>query len=206
MLRQYLKDSKRVLFEGNGYGDAWVKEAAKRGLSNLRDTPSALDAFISDRTVKMMEELGIFKPQELKARYHIELEDYMKKVQIEGRIIDEMTYTHVLPAALQYQKMVADNVNALKASGISQRQVDASMSVLEEVSEHINALKTKVDRMVEERKKANNLKSIEEQAKAYSAKVNSEFDDIRYHADKLERLVDDALWTIPKYRELLHIK
>jgi len=206
VLRQYLKDSKRVLFEGNGYGDEWVKEAAKRGLSNLRDTPSALDAFISDRTVKMMEELGIFKPQELKARYHIELEDYMKKVQIEGRIIDEMTYTHVLPAALQYQKMVADNVNALKASGISQRQVDASMSVLEEVSEHINALKTKVDRMVEERKKANNLKSIEEQAKAYSEKVNSEFDDIRYHADKLERLVDDALWTIPKYRELLHIK
>ena len=89
-------------------------EAKKRGLSNLRDTPSALHAYISDRTVKMMGDLGIFKPQELKARHHIELEDYMKKVQIEGRIIDEMTYTYVLPAALQYQKMVADNVVALK--------------------------------------------------------------------------------------------
>ncbi|MCO4819679.1 MAG: glutamine synthetase III [Bacteroidetes bacterium] len=206
VLRQYLKDSKRVLFEGNGYGDEWVVEAKKRGLSNLRDTPAALDAFISDQTVSMMNGLGIFKPQELKARHHIELEDYMKKVQIEGRIIDEMTYTHILPAALQYQKMVADNVNSLKASGIGKKQVDASMSVLEEVSEHINALKTKVDRMVEERKKANKLDSIEQQAKAYSAKVNSEFDDIRYHADKLERLVDDSLWSIPKYRELLHIK
>lgn len=206
VLRGYLKDSKRVLFEGNGYGEAWVKEAKKRGLSNLRDTPSALDAYISEQTVKMMGDLEIFKPQELKARHHIELEDYMKKVQIEGRIIDEMTYTHVLPAALQYQKMVADNVVALKSTGLPKKQIDASMSVLEEVSDHINALKTKVDRMVEERKKANNLPTIEEQARAYSQKVNSEFDDIRYHADKLERLVDDSLWTIPKYRELLHIK
>ncbi|MFT5480981.1 MAG: glutamine synthetase [bacterium] len=206
VLRNYLKDSKRVLFEGNGYGDAWVKEAEKRGLSNLRDTPAALDAYISEKTINMMGELDIFRPQELKARHHIELEDYMKKVQIEGRIIDEMTYTHILPAALQYQKMVADNVVALKATGIGKKQIDASMSVLEEVSEHINALKTKVDRMVEERKKANKLDTVEKQAKAYSAKVNSEFDDIRYHADKLERLVDDSLWSIPKYRELLHIK
>ncbi len=206
VLRGYIKETKRVLFEGNGYGEAWVIEAKKRGLSNLRDTPSALHAYISDRTVKMMGDLGIFKPQELKARHHIELEDYMKKVQIEGRIIDEMTYTYVLPAALQYQKMVADNVVALNASGLPKKQVEASMEVLEEVSEHINALKTKVDRMVEERKKANKLDTIEKQAKAYSDKVNSEFDDIRYHADKLERLVDDSLWTIPKYRELLHIK
>jgi glutamine synthetase len=206
VLQGYLKDSKRVLFEGNGYGDAWVKEAKKRGLSNLRDTPAALDAYISERTIKMMGDLDIFKPQELEARYHIELEDYMKKVQIEGRIIDEMTYTHVLPAALNYQKMVADNVVSLKNAGLGQKQIDASMGVLEEVSEHINALKTKVDRMVEERKKANKLDTIEKQAMAYSRKVNSEFDDIRYHADKLERLVDDSLWSIPKYRELLYIK
>ncbi|MFT5724345.1 MAG: glutamine synthetase [Bacteroidia bacterium] len=206
VLRGYLKDCKKVLFEGNGYGDAWVIEAKKRGLSNFKDTPAALDAFISDKTIKMMGDLDIFSPQELKARYHIELEDYMKKVQIEGRIVDEMTYTHVLPAALKYQKMVADNVVALKNSGIASKQIDASMSVLEEVSDHINALKTKVDRMVEERKKANKMDSIVDQARAYSSKVNSEFEDIRYHADKLERLIDDELWSIPKYRELLHIK
>lgn len=205
VLRQYLKDSKRILFEGNGYGDAWVKEAEKRGLSNLRDTPSALSAYVSDQTAKMMSDLGIFTFEELKARHHIELEDYMKKVQIEGRIVDEMTYTHILPAALKYQKMVADNVNSLKATGIGNKQIEASMEVLEEVSGHINSLKTLVDRMVESRKKANNLESLEEQAKAYSG-VNHQFDEIRYHADKLEKLVDDSLWTIPKYRELLHIK
>jgi len=206
VLQQYLKDSKRVLFEGNGYGDAWVKEAAKRGLSNLRDTPSALHAYVSDLTVDLMGELGIFTKEELKARYHIELEDYMKKVQIEGRIIDEIAYTHVLPPALEYQKKVAENVASLKAAGASKKSIAASMEVMEEVGEHINALKTKVDRMVEARKDANKLDTIEAQAKAYSDNVNKEFDDIRYHADKLERLVDDTLWSLPKYRELLHIK
>ncbi len=205
VLKSYLKDSKKVLFEGNGYGEEWVKEAAKRGLANLRDTPSSLGAYVNKRTVQMMGDLGIFSMEELTARHHIELEDYMKKVQIEGRVIDEMTYTHVLPASLQYQKMVAENVVALQNSGLSKKQIDASLSVLEEVTEHINALKTKVDRMVENRKKANALSSLEKQASAYS-KVNGEFEDIRYHADKLERLVDDSLWTIPKYRELLHIK
>jgi glutamine synthetase len=206
VLRGYLKDSKRVLFEGNGYGEAWVKEAKKRGLSNLRDTPSALGAYVSDATVAMMDELGIFTKEELHARYHIELEDYTKKVQIEGRIIDEMAYTIVLPAAIRYQKELADNVIALKNAGMPKAQIDASMEVLEEVSSHINALKTKVDRMVEARKKANKVEDLSKQAKAYASKVNAEFDDIRYHADKLERLVDDNFWTMPKYRELLHIK
>lgn len=206
VLKEYLKDSKRILFEGNGYGEAWVEEAEKRGLSNLRDTPSALGAYVSEQTIKMMGDLGIFSKEELKARYHIELEDYLKKVQIEGRIIDDMTYTLVLPAALKYQKMLADNVIALKEAGMPKKQIEASIEVLEEVSDHINSLKTKVDRMVEARKDANKLDDIAKQAKAYSNKVNSEFDDIRYHADKLERLVDDSLWKIPKYRELLHIK
>ncbi len=206
VLRGYLKDSKRVLFEGNGYGEEWVKEAKKRGLSNLRDTPAALGAYVSDSTVAMMSELGIFTQEELHARYHIELEDYTKKVQIEGRIIDEMAYTIVLPAAIRYQKELADNVIALKNAGMPKVQIDASMEVLEEVSSHINALKTKVDRMVEARKKANKIDDMSKQAKAYASKVNAEFDDIRYHADKLERLVDDNFWTMPKYRELLHIK
>lgn len=206
VLKQYLKDSKRVLFEGNGYGDAWIKEAEKRGLSNLRDTPSALGAYVSKDTVKMMGDLGIFTKEELNARYHIELEDYMKKVQIEGRIIDDMAYTNVIPAAVRYQSLLAQNIRAMKEAGMGQANIETSVEVLEEVSTHLNALKTKVDRMVEARKKANKATDMLKQAKAYSSKVNGEFDDIRYHADKLERLVDDSLWTIPKYRELLHIK
>ncbi|MBO6515371.1 MAG: glutamine synthetase III [Bacteroidia bacterium] len=206
VLRGYLKESKRILFEGNGYGDKWVKDAKGLGLSNLRDTPSALGAYVSDSTVEMMSKLGIFTKEELTARYHIELEDYVKKVQIEGRIIDDMTYTQVLPAAVKYQKILADNIIAMKGAGMAKAQIDASLEILEEVSGHANALKTKVDRMVEARKKANKMNDVEKQAKAYSSKVNAEFDDIRYHADKLERLVDDSLWTIPKYRELLHIK
>ena len=206
VLRGYLKESKKRLFEGNGYGEAWVKEAKKRGLSNLRDTPSALGAYMADSTVAMMGSLGIFRKEELAARYHIELEDYIKKVQIEGRLIDEMAYTHILPSAMKYQKMLADTVVALKNAGMPDSQIEATLEVLEEVSEHINALKTKVDRMVEARKKANKITDLAKQAIAYSKEVNGEFDDIRYHGDKLERLVDDSIWTLPKYRELLHIK
>jgi len=206
VLKGYLKSSKRVLFEGNGYGEEWVKEAEKRGLSNLRDTPSALTAYASDKTIKMMGDLGIFTKEELKARYHVELEDYVKKVQIEGRIIVDMTYTFIMPAAIKYQKILADNVVALKNAGMSKSQIEGPMHVLEEISGHINLLKSKVDEMVEARRKANKIKDVVKQAKTYSNKVNSEFESIRYHADKLERLVDDSLWTIPKYRELLHIK
>ncbi|MCB9262310.1 MAG: glutamine synthetase III [Flavobacteriales bacterium] len=205
VLRGYLKDSKRILFEGNGYGDEWVKEAEKRGLSNLKDTPSALSAYTDKQTVKMMGELGIFSEHELKARHHIELEDYIKKVQIEGRIIDDMTYTKILPATVKYQTTLAKTVSSMKQAGM-EKEASLSAEILKEVSMHANKLKHHVDKMVEARKKANNTNGLEKQALAYCNTVKAEFDEIRYHADKLERLVDDRLWDIPKYRELLHIK
>jgi len=206
VLKEELKASKKILFEGNGYGDAWVKEAKKRGLSNIIDTPSALGAIVSKSTIDMMKKHNIFSEEELHARYDIQLEDYLKKIQIEGRLIDDMTYTRIFPPAAKYQKELADTVASMKEAGLSQKDVESHLEVIREVNEHFQKLKSTVDAMVIERKKANKIEDNKKRALAYCTNVKSKFDDIRYHADKLERLVDDRLWEFPKYRELLFIK
>ncbi|MBI1307819.1 MAG: glutamine synthetase type III [Bacteroidetes bacterium] len=206
ILAGYLKDSKRILFEGNGYSDEWVKEAAKRGLNNIQDTPEALKAYISDKTVEIMTAHDVLTKEELHARYHIELEDYVKKIQIEGRLIDEMVYTSILPVATKYQKILADTVIALKEAGMTKADISAQTEVLKEVSQNLTALKKITDEMIEARKKANAIENIENKANAYCNEVRIHFDQIRSHADKLERIIDDKLWELPKYRELLYIK
>lgn len=206
VLAGYLKASKRVLFEGNGYSDEWVKEAAKRGLSNITDTPSSLKAYTSKGTVATMEKHNILTSEELHARYHIELEDYVKKIQIEGRLINDMVYTNILPVTMKYQKSLADGVNAIIGAGMSKSEVEPQLQVLKVVAAHTKELKKRVDKMVAARKKSNLIDNLEKKAMSYCNTVKSEFADIRYHADKLERLVDDKIWELPKYRELLHIK
>jgi glutamine synthetase len=206
VLRSELKASRRILFEGNGYSDEWVKEAEKRGLNNIKDTPSALAALISEHNVEMMERHGIFTKEELHARYEIQLEEYQKKIQIEGRIIDDMAYTKIFPAAARYQKEISDTIIAMKGAGMGESEIKAHKEVLQEVNQHFTKLKSLVDHMVEERKKANKMTDNLKRALTYCNKVKSQFDDIRYHADKLERLVDDRLWEFPKYREMLVIK
>jgi glutamine synthetase len=206
VLSGYLKESKKVLFEGNGYSDDWVKEAKKRGLSNHQDTPTALKAYVSKHAIEIMTRHNIFTEEELNARYHIKLEDYIKKVQIEGRLIDNIAYTNILPVAMRSQKALSDTIISMKNAGLSKFSMKPHIEILKDISNHTTELKKAVDKMVSARKKANLIEGVEKRAKMYCDTVRSEFDDIRYHADKLERLVDDRIWELPKYRELLHIK
>lgn len=206
VLKRLLEEARPRLFEGNGYSEEWAKEAAKRGLSNLKTTPEALDAIISKQSEETFVSTGIFSKSELHARHEIFLENYIKKIQIEGRLINDLCYTHILPAAIEYQTTVAGNVNELRAAGLTKEEIGAQLDLLKSLSAHINAIKKFVDQMVEERKKANKIEDSRKRALAYCNKVKPLFDQIRYHTDKLEITVDDALWKLPKYRELLFIK
>ncbi len=205
VLREYIKETKNILFEGDGYSEAWEKEAKKRGLSNHKTTPKALKAKVSKEAVKLFEELSIMNHVEVEARYEIELEEYTKKIQIEGRVLGDIARNHVIPTAIRYQNTLIENVRGLKEifgkdfEKIAKEQI----SLIKEISSHIEGINSNVDAMIEERKKANNLATAEKQAEAYCDKVKPYFDIIREHCDKLELLVDDEMWTLTKYRELL---
>ncbi|RYJ42351.1 glutamine synthetase III [Flavobacterium beibuense] len=205
ILREYIKETKNILFEGDGYSDEWEKEAAKRGLSNNKTTPQALKAKVSKQSLALFEELGVMNHVEVEARYEIELEEYVKKIQIEGRVLGDIARNHVVPTAIRYQNILIENVKGLKEifgqdfETIGKEQI----ILIKEISEHIAGINSKVEEMTEERKKANNLSNTEEMAAAYCDNVKPYFDVIRKHCDKLELLVDDELWTLTKYRELL---
>lgn len=205
VLREYIKQTKKILFEGDGYSDEWQVEAGKRGLSNNKTTPDALKAKVSKQTIALFEELDIMNEIEVHARYEIEVEEYTKKIQIEGRVLGDISRNHVVPTAIKYQNTLIENVRGLKEifgkdyEKIAKEQI----SLIREISEHIEGIHSKVDAMVEERKKANKIENASEQAAYYCDKVKPFFDEIRHHADKLELLVDDELWTLTKYRELL---
>jgi glutamine synthetase len=206
LLKTYLNDSKKILFEGNGYSEQWVKEAEKRGLSNIKDTPSALDAFLSKSTIKLMTTNGIFTKEELHARHEINLEAYTKQIQIEGRLMGDIAFTRILPAVIKYQNEVANAIVSLKEAGLKTNATKTHLELLEEINDNFTGLKNAVDAMTNERRKANEIEDAKQKALAYCNKVKKHFDDIRYHADKLERLVADQLWELPKYREILFIK
>jgi glutamine synthetase len=205
VLREYIKETKNILFEGDGYSEAWEKEAKKRGLSNHKTTPKALKAKVSKEAVQLFEELHIMNHVEVEARYEIELEEYTKKIQIEGRVLGDIARNHVIPTAIRYQNTLIENVRGLKEIFGNDFELIAKeqISLIKEISSHIEGINSNVDAMIEERKKANNLPSAEKQAEAYCDKVKPYFDVIREHCDKLELLVDDEMWTLTKYRELL---
>lgn len=204
-LQKLIKESKSIRFEGNGYGDEWVKEAKKRGLSNLKDTPRALAVMKSDEVKKLFNEVGVLSSTELDARYEIELENYIMKLQIESRTLGDVAQNHVIPAAIKYQNVLIDNVSGMNNlfGKQSKSLCSTQLSLLETMSTHLSALKEKLDEMLEERKKANKLANAEKKAIAYCDKVKPYFDEIKYHSDKLELLVDDEIWPLPKLRELL---
>ncbi|MCO6163594.1 glutamine synthetase III [Flavobacterium sp. NRK F7] len=208
VLREYIKQTKSILFEGDGYSEAWEKEAKKRGLSNFKTTPEALKAKVSKKAIDLFEELAIMNHVEVEARYEIELEEYTKKIQIEGRVLGDIARNHVVPTAIRYQNTLIENVKGLKEifgkdfEKIAKQQI----SLIKEISEHIEGINAKVDAMTDERKKANNLSDISKMAAAYCDKVKPYFEEIRYHSDKLELLVDDEMWTLVKYRELLFLR
>jgi glutamine synthetase len=205
VLREYIKTSKHILFEGDGYSEAWEKEAVKRGLSNHKTTPDALKAKASKKALDVFSEMGVMNHTEAEARYEIELEEYVKKIQIEGRVLGDIARNHVIPTAIRYQNLVVKNVSGLKnIFGASFESIGKEqIAIIKEISSHIEAINSLVEKMTEERKKANILPDIELQAKIYCDKVKPYFDEIRYHCDKLELVVDNEIWTLTKYRELL---
>jgi glutamine synthetase len=205
ILREYIKETKNILFEGDGYSEEWEQEAEKRGLSNHKTTPKALKAKVSKESLALFEELNVMNHVEMEARYEIELEEYAKKIQIEGRVLGDIARNHVIPTAIRYQNVLIENVKGLKEifgsdyENIGREQI----TLIKEISEHIAAINSKVEEMTDERKKANTLDNAEAMAHAYCDKVKPYFDIIRNHCDKLELLVDDEIWTLTKYRELL---
>lgn len=208
VLREYIKDSKRIRFEGDGYGEAWEIEAKKRGLSNHKTTPEALKAKISKKTISLFEGLGIMSKVELEARYEIEMEDYSKRIQIEGRILGDIARNHIIPTAIRYQNILIENVQGLKniyGTDFKKFSIE-QMHLIEQISEHISEINKGITDMIEARKKANKIEDAAKRAFAYCDDVKSYFHVIRYHCDKLELLVDDEIWPLTKYRELLFTK
>jgi glutamine synthetase len=209
VLKRYITESKNIRFEGNSYSEEWIEEAEKRGLSNMRTTPPALKSYVSKKTLKLFTENKVFTERELHARYEIQLETFTRRLQIESRVIGDLAKNHIIPTAIRYQNTLIENAMGLKEVldaktyvKLSKNQVDT----IKEISEHISQVKINVDLMLQERKKANKLESMEAMAKAYNENVKSYFDVIRYHVDKLELLVDDDLWPLPKYREIMFLK
>jgi len=206
VIQRYIVESKNVLFEGDGYSEEWHKEAERRGLPNLKTTPVALDAFVTDKAKKLFENNGVYTHVELEARHEIELEKYIKKVQIEARVMGDLAINHIIPAAISYQNELLTNINGLKSAGLAESAYKSQLNILKEVSEHIQVIHDKVNAMVEARKVANNIEHSREKAIAYESIKSTYFDEIRYHVDKLEHLVDDEKWTLPKYRDMLFLR
>ena len=208
VLREYIKHSKKILFEGDGYSEEWEIEAKKRGLSNFKTTPEALKARVSKQSLDMFSELSIMNHVEVEARYEIELEEYTKKIQIESRVLGDISKNHVIPTAIRYQNTLITNVKGLKDifgdefESIGKEQI----ILIKVISKHIEGINAKVKEMTDARKKANALTDAQEMAEAYCDKVKPYFEIIRNHCDKLELLVDNELWTLTKYRELLFTK
>ncbi|GFR75473.1 glutamine synthetase [Elysia marginata] len=205
VLREYIKASKKIRFEGDGYSKKWEEEAEKRGLSNKKTTPEALKANISKKTISLFEEMGVLNETEIKARHEVSLESYIMKIQIEGRVLADLSLNHVISSAVSYQNTLIKNVTGLKEIFASRYKELASDQVvlIESISGHIKEINKNVREMVGERKKANAIENLEAKADSYCFKVKPYFDIIRYHCDKLETMVDDNLWGLTKYRELL---
>lgn len=203
-LRDYITESKAIRFEGDGYSDEWVKEAKKRGLSNVKDTPRALDFYVSDSTKKLFIDNKILSEVEIDARHEILLENYIMKIQIEGRVMGDIALNHIIPTAIAYQNKLIDNAKGLKELGVDNKEV---VYTIKKISEYIDAVKTNTLAMIEERKRVNKIEGSRDKAIAYCDDIKGKyFDKIRYAVDKLELFVDDEDWPLTKYRELLFIR
>ncbi|MEC3878711.1 glutamine synthetase III family protein [Parapedobacter sp. 10938] len=206
VVRKYIKESKAIRFEGNGYSQEWEEEAHKRGLSNIKTTPKALDVYVDEKSMAMFEKLAVFSRRESEARHEILLESYFKKIQIEARVIGEIVTSLVAPAAFNYQNTLITNIKGLKDLGLESEAYGSQANLVERISSHINTILIDAEAMRQERKKANVLEDTREKAIAYDEKVKPYFDQIRYHLNKLEQIVDDRQWPLPKLRELLFVR
>jgi len=204
VLREYIKDSKKIRFEGDGYSENWEKESKKRGLSNNKTTPEALKVNTSKEVLALFEEMEVMNTTEIEARFEIDVEQYTKSLQIESRVVGDIARNHVVPTAINYQNTLLENTKNLKEifgddyKIIAKEQIELIMTI----SNHITQINALTLQMIEERKKANKLTGLKS-AESYCKKVKPYFDEIRYHSDKLETMVDDNIWPLTKYRELL---
>ncbi len=204
VLRQYIKESKAIRFEGDGYSDEWVKEAEKRGLSNIKTMPRAIEAYVSKKSLNLFEKHGVMSHKEVEARNEIKLESYIKRVQIEARVIGDLAMNHIIPTAIAYQNKLITNANGLKGLGLDNGAV---LQTIKDISGHIETIKNGVREMVEERKRINKITDTHKRAFAYCDDIKEKyFDKIRDAVDKLELLVDDEDWPLVKYRELLFLR
>jgi glutamine synthetase len=206
ILRSYISASNKIRFEGDNYSDEWAAEAKKRGLNNFKTTPEALDAYVTAKSKELFYGNGIFTKRELEARHEIMLEDYVKKVQIEARILGYIATNHVLPAAINYQNTLIENIRGLKDIGLDKKTYKAQLHLVEVISGHIQDINDNVEAMIDARKRANNTEEMHKRALMYCHEVKPYFDTIRYASDKLELVVDDKLWPLPKFRELLYMR
>ena len=208
VLRDYIKNSHAIRFEGDGYSEEWEKEAEKRGLNNVRTTPHALDFYISEAAIKLFTENEVLNEVEVHARHEIMLEEYKMRIQIESRVLGDIAGNHIVPTAVNYQNKLIQNVRGLKevlGEDVFEKVAKDQLQMIESISAHISTIIAEKDAMIEERKRCNAIEDVREQAIAYCEKVIPYFDKIRYASDKLELLIDDELWPLPKYRELIFI-
>lgn len=204
VLRKYIKESKNVRFEGDGYSEEWVKEAERRGLPNVKNTPESLDAFLTEKSIRLFGKHNVLSERELEARNEILWENYIKKVQIESRVMGDLALNHIIPTAIVYQNKLITNANGLAGLGLDNKAV---LKVISKITEHIDAVKHGVMDMINERKRVNKIEDTRKKAIEYCHSVKHKyFDKIRYHVDKLELYVDDEDWPLVKYREMLFIR
>jgi glutamine synthetase len=205
VLKKYIGLCKPIRFDGNGYSQEWVDEAAKRGLTNITSVPTALEAYHSKQTIELFTKLCIFNERELEGRAEVEYEKFTKKLQIEARVLGDLAINHIVPTAVKYQTQLITNVQGLKDLFGEEYKTLAGnqLELIREISEHVNSIKAKVEAMVEARKTVNVIEDGKEKAYAYDKSVRPYLEDVRYHIDKLELIIDDELWPLPKYRELL---
>ena len=209
VIRKYIKECKPIRFDGNGYSDEWKEEAARRGLDCETSVPVIFDNYLSDASVRMFESTGVMTRKELEARNEVKWETYTKKIQIEARVLGDLVMNHVVPVATEYQTKLIDNVYKLKGLFPAEQAEKLSaenMAIICKIAEHTTYIKEHVDAMVEARKVANKIVNEREKAVAYHDTIAPMLEQIRYHIDKLELIVDDQMWTLPKYRELLFIR
>ncbi len=205
VVRKFLTESRDIMFEGNGYSQEWEKEAEARGLRAIRNVPEAYEVYHEDATVRMFSGLNVLAPNEIEARFEIFNETYVKKLQIEARVIGDMCLNHVIPAAVKYQNILIENIKGMKEifGDEAMKLCSSEIDTLKKISAYVNHITADVESLVEARKKANRIEDIAERAKVYSYEVKSMMDKVRDSADNLEMLIDDEMWPLPKYRELL---
>lgn len=208
VIRDYIKQSKAIRFDGNGYGDQWKREAQRRGLDCQVNVPLTIDHYLSEKSVSMFERTGVFTLTELHSRCEVKWETYTKKVQIESRVLGDLALNHIIPIASRYQSVLLDNIVKMKEVFGEQAQplVAQDKELVASISQHATQIKIKTTQMIQARKHCNSIENERDKALAYSEQVFPLLDAIRYHVDKLELVVDNQLWTLPKYRELLFIR